>query len=440
MIRYVGLDVHKQFVEVCILDQKGKMLYRGQVDCCRGALQHFAQHRLKRSDRVALEATTNTWPVVEILRPFVARVVVSNPLKTKAIAEAKIKTDKVDAEVLAQLLRCDYLPDVWQPDEKTQAQRSLITHRMGLTCRRTRHKNRIQCLLGRLLLSPPCRLLWTEAGLAWLKSLDLAPVDRLILDSELRQLQQVELELAVLDRELVEIARQEPQVKLLMTLPGVNYVVALGLIAALGDIHRFRDGDHAASYLGLVPSTRQSGHKCYHGHVTKAGNSQARWLLTQSAQHVARHPGPLGAFFRRLAKRKNRQVAIIAVARKLVLVAYLMLKNNEPYRYARPDLMAKKFTQLRSKHKVAQPRTAQPSLRPVARTGLPAVYAAVGLPAVTAPEQLPAGERRMLADRKLTDFVQQLYIPCESQLSANADGEPKHANKKGKSRPAGRSG
>jgi transposase len=144
-------------------------------------------------------------------------VVVSNPLKTKAIAEAKIKTDKVDAEVLAQLLRCDYLPDVWQPDDKTQSQRGLTTHRLGLNCQRTRHKIRIQCLLSRLLLHTPCRLLWTE----WLSSLDLRPADRRILDSELRQLKQVDEELTILDREMVEVARQEPQVKLLMTLSGV---------------------------------------------------------------------------------------------------------------------------------------------------------------------------------------------------------------------------
>jgi len=214
----------------------------------------------------------------------------------------------------------------------------------------------------------------------------------------------------------------------------------MSFFLAVTSVFGHRDGDHAASKLGLVPSTRQSGHKCYHGHVTEADNSQARWLLTQSAQHVARHPGPLEAFFRRLAKRKNRHVAIIAVARKLVIVAYLMLKNNEPYRYARPDLMARKFTQLRSKHKVAQPRTAERSLCPLPRTGLPAVYEAVGLPAVRVPEQLPGGERRMLANSKLTDFVQQLYIPCESQLTANADGEPNRRNKKGKGRPTGRSG
>jgi transposase len=439
MIRTVGLDVHKHFIEVCILDARGKVLSRGQVNCQREELQHFAKTQLKKTDRVALEATTNTWPVVEILRPCVAAVVVSNPLKTKAIAEAKIKTDKVDALVLAQLLRCDYLPDVWQPDTATQTQRSLITHRSGLMCQRARHKNRIQCLLGRLLLTPPCKLLWTKVGLTWLQALSLSPTDRLMLDSELRQLGQVERELVVVDQQFVEIARQEPRVQLLMTLPGVNYVVALGLLAALGDITRFADGDHAASYLGLAPVTRQSGAKCYHGHITKAGNSQARWLLTQSAQHVTRHSGPLGAFFRRLAKRKNRQVAIIAVTRKLVTVAYLMLKNNEPYRYARPDLMATKFTALQSKHRGATSRSEKPSLRGPARAGLAKVYQAAGLPSVTVPEQLSHGEQRMLTQHKLTDFVGQLYQP--SPTATVKPDNPKRATSpttKTRGRPAGR--
>jgi len=123
-------------------------------------------------------------------------------------------------------------------------------------------------------------------------------------------------------------------------------VVALGLLAALGNVSCFKDGDHAAAYVGLTPTTRQSGDHCYHGRITKSGNSQTRWLLTQPAQHAARHPGPIGAFFRRLSKRKNRNMVITAVARKLVMIAYLMLKYNEPYRYAKPELMRVKFTTL----------------------------------------------------------------------------------------------
>jgi transposase len=332
MARCVGLDVHKQFIEVCVIDAKGKIVRRGRTGCLRPELERFARAHLRRTDRVALEATTNTWAVVDILRPFVAEVVVGNPLKTKAIAEAKVKTDKVDAEVLAQLLRCNYLPAVWQPDDRTQQLRSLLTHRGALMTQRSRIKNHLQCLLARLLLPLPCKVLWMKTGMAWLKSLDLPVHARLLRDSELRQLVAIDAELAVLDQELAEIARAEMKVRLLITIPGVNYVVALGLLSSLGDISRFSDGDHAASYLGLVPSTKQSGRRCYHGPITKAGGGQVRGLLTQAAQHASRHPGPIGAFFRRLAKRKSRQVAIVAVARKLVTIAYLMLKNNVSFR------------------------------------------------------------------------------------------------------------
>jgi transposase len=346
-----------------------------------------------------------------ILRPSVAAVVVSNPLKTKAIAEAKVKTDKVDAEILAQLLRCDYLPAVWHPDEQTQCWRGLVTHRTALMTQRARVKNHVQSLLGRLPLQPPCKCLWTKAGMAWLGGLELPAYERLVLDSEPRQLRAVEVEVARTDARLAEVARQEPRVRLLMTLPGVNYVVALGLLAALGDVSRFPDGDHAAAYLGLVPSTRQSGRRCYQGSITKAGRSQARWLLTQSAQHVARHPGPLGAFFRRLVKRKNRNVAITAVARKLVTIAFLMLKHNEPYRYARLELMREKFATLQARGAEPDGATRPAKPRAKGKPGLAEVYRAAGLPAVTSPEELPAGEQRMLTERELTEFVAELYQP-----------------------------
>ena len=118
-MRYVGLDVHKSTVRICILDEGGRRLHGCTVPCSRESLQSFARATLNGDDQVALEATTNTWAVVDVLRPFVGGITISNPLRTKAIAQAKVKTDKVDAEVLAQLLRCDYLPSVWEPDETT---------------------------------------------------------------------------------------------------------------------------------------------------------------------------------------------------------------------------------------------------------------------------------------------------------------------------------
>lgn len=161
----MGLDVHKRFIEVCILNARGKVVFRGKADCQRDALVKFAESRLRPSDHVALEATTNTWPVVETLKPFVAEIAVGNALKTKAIAEAKVKTDKVDAEVLAQLLRCDYLPSVWQPDDLTKQLRGWLTHRVALMTQRSRLKNRVQSLADMLATLRRCSL--REQVLSW---------------------------------------------------------------------------------------------------------------------------------------------------------------------------------------------------------------------------------------------------------------------------------
>jgi hypothetical protein len=147
-----------------------------------------------------------------------------------------------------------------------------------------------------------------------------------------------------------------------------------------------------------------------------------------------RHPGPLGAFFRRLAKRKNRQVAIVAVARKLVSIAYLMLKNNEPYRYAKPKLVAEKFAALdrAAGGKTSKSRKRKPGPTAHARAGLAAVYAHAGLPKVTSPDNLPDGEQRMLKERKLTSFVGDLYEPASKPFAT------KPSTKKETGRPAGR--
>jgi transposase len=185
-------------------------------------LETFARKAFRPTDRIALEATTNTGAVVALLRPFVAEVVVSNPLETKAIAEVKVRTDRVDAEVLAQLLRCDYLPRVWLPDDQTQSWRGLLTHRTALMTQRARLKNHVQSLLARLLLTPTCKHSWSKPGLAWLKSPPVPAQERLFVASEPRQLEVVGQEAQPIDEQLLAIAPQEPRVRLLRTLPGVN--------------------------------------------------------------------------------------------------------------------------------------------------------------------------------------------------------------------------
>jgi transposase len=227
----------------------------------------------------------------------------------------------------------------WCPDEQTQRWRGLVIHRAVLMTQRGRIKNHVQSLLAMLPVQVPSKYPWTKTVLAWLRDLTLPAHERLVWESEFRPLKPVEEEVERADQKLTAIAQQEPYVRLRMTLPAVNDLVALGLFAALGDMLRIEEGDPAAAYRGLARSTRRSGRCCYRGSITKAGRSETRWLLKQFAQHAARHAGPLGSFFHRLARRKNRKVSIIALARKLGTILFLMLRNNEPYRDACPELM-----------------------------------------------------------------------------------------------------
>ena len=412
-MRFIGLDLHKRTLEVCILSEKGIVLARHSVVCERAALKRFAEEFLEETDKLAVEATTNTWVVADILRPFVAAIVVGNPLQIKAIAQAKVKTDKIDAEVLANLLRCDFLPEVWNPDPETQRLRHLTGVRSALVADRTRLKNRIHSTLAGLLVVLPEGGLFTTKGMAWVRAVDLPADARGTINRFLRLYDAVETELESIDIQLRTLAHHDPRVRLLMTLPGVAHGVALTLIAALGDISRFRDGDNAAGYLGLTPIVRQSAGKCYRGSITKAGCSTTRAMLTQAAQHAAEHPGPLGAFFRRLNKRKTRNVAIVATARKLVTIAYLMLKNNEPYRYAQPDRVRAKLrhaeraaeSNIAAKPTSKSKGTTEPSNR------LNRTYSRVGLPPAQSPEEWSAGEHRILEEAGVKAFVEEVHAP-----------------------------
>jgi transposase len=416
---FVGLDLHKKEIEAVILGDDGNILLRTRFASTREALESFVRQHLFQQHRVALEATTNTWAVVAILQPFAAEVIVSNPLRTRAIAAAKIKTDRIDALVLAQLLRTDFLPAVWTPDAQTSQLRHQATERANLTADRTRLKNRVHAVLQQRLLLPPMDDLFSKAGMSWLAHLPLDPAGQLTLERHLRQLAQVETEIALVDQQLAVQAFQHPQVKVLMTLPGFDYTIAECVFSVLGDVTRFADADRAAAYFGLVPSTHQSGGHCYHGHITKQGSRHGRWLLIQAAQHLSAHPGPLGVFFRRIMKKKNRNVAVVAAARKLVTIAWHMLKNNEPYRYAQPKTVQAKLSRLRiratgQKKKggfakgTPRPANYGKGVRTKAVPSLDQIYAAEQLPPLA--ESKPA-EKIMLEKQKLDGFAAHIRQP-----------------------------
>ena len=256
--RCIGLDVHREFAQVAVWED-GLVRQAGRIALSDEALRIFADS-LGPEDEVAIEATCNTQAIVRLLEPHVARVVVSNPQKTRAIAEAKVKTDKVDAEVLAQLLAADYLPSVWIADQATQALRRQVARRAHIVRQRTRLKNRVQAILHRNLIPRcPAADLFGIKGRCWLSAQPLPPDESVAVDALLRQLDFHAQELRIIDAELGRVALSSSEVKRLMTIPGVDATVALSIVAAVGDFRRFRRPEQLVSYLGLNPRVKQSG-------------------------------------------------------------------------------------------------------------------------------------------------------------------------------------
>jgi transposase len=347
--RCFGLDVHREFAQVAIW-QDGLVRQAGQIALTPEALKIFADS-LAPTDEVALEATGNTHAIVRALRGRVARVVVANPQKTRAIAEAKVKTDKVDAEILAQLLAADYLPAVWVADEDTQARRRQVARRAHIVRQRTRLKNQVQSILHRNLVPRcPAADLFGLKGRRWLAGQELPADERQAVLALLRQLDFHAQELRLIDAELARVALDCENTKRLMTIPGVDVAVAMSITAAVGDFCRFGSPNKLVRYLGLNPRVRQSGDQpAAHGRIAKQGRAHARGMLVEAAWVAVKTPGPLRAFYERIRARRGMQIAVVATARKLAVLCWHMITRGEDYAFARPSLTAKKLRALELK-------------------------------------------------------------------------------------------
>lgn len=341
-MRVIGLDVSRTVAEVAYLEA-GRIQPGGRVELVHPALQAFAK-RLRRTDQVVLEATGNTAAIAAALKPHVARVIVANPLQVRLIAEAKVKTDKIDAAILAQLYASGFLPEVWIPDEDTLALRRQVARRAQIVRQRVRLKNEIHSVLA-AHLRPKCPAadLFGRKGRAWLAEQPLPPDERLGMEQRLRELDRLGEDLAAIDRLLGEAVLEDAHVHQLLTIVGVNATVAIGLLAAIGDITRFRSPEKLVSYFGLNPSVYQSGlQPAQHGHISKRGRSHARAMLVEAAWAASKSPGPLRAFFERIRVRRGQQIAAVATARKLAVIIWHVLAGNKDYAWNRPALTAAK--------------------------------------------------------------------------------------------------
>jgi transposase len=347
-MRIIGLDVHRSFAEVAILEN-GKLRSGGRIVLQHEPVVAFAR-TLRADDEVVLEATGNSAILVRLIAPFVRRVVVANPVQVRAIAWAKVKTDKIDAGVLAKLHASGFLPEVWVPDEETQARRRVAAERTQLVSHMTRLKNRIQSVLHANLIPRYAGALFGKRGRAWLDAQPLPEDQKRTIARHLGELDRIGAELAELDKALANKALGDDRVRRLMTIGGVNAVVAMSVLAAIGDITRFSSPEKLVSYLGLNPRVRQSGERpAFHGRITKQGRAHARAMLVEAAWSVVSGPGPLRAFFLRIKAKRGNQVAAVATARKLAVLIWHLLSKGQDYAWSRPALLQWKLRELELK-------------------------------------------------------------------------------------------
>jgi transposase len=343
--RAIGLDLHRDFCEVAICED-GVVRSAGRVEMAPEGVEALAAS-LEGTDRVALEVSGGAWEVARIVEPHVERVVVVSPDDT-GIAQARTKTDRLDARTLASLLWRGELEAVWMPDERARVLRRRLARREQLVRTRTRVKNEVHAVLMRRLKGkPPCSDLFGVKGRKWLRRLSLPPEEAETVQAALRHI-------AFLDREIEQVERQVakqmltwPEAKRLMTVPGVNLIGAATFLAAVGDIARFRNSRKLVAYLGLDPRVRQSGEQpARSGRISKRGSVSARWALVEATWSAVGQPGPLRAFYLRVRARRGHGKAIVAAARKLVVLFWCMLSRGQDYAHQQPSLTAQKLRRL----------------------------------------------------------------------------------------------
>jgi transposase len=326
---YTGLDLHKSFSYITTVNDKGQIVGQKKLPS-NGEVVEFLKEFGERME-VAIEATPSWYWLYDLLEDEGFGVKLSHPLKTKAIAYAKVKTDKVDSATLAHLLRSDLLPLSYVPQKPVRLNRELLRYRASLVKVQTGIKNKVHTILAKNNISHGYSDLFGKEGMTFLRSVSLPENYKIALEGYLSVLETVRQKIQVASGRVQKLAEADQDAMLLMTVPGVGYYSALLIKSEIGDIKRFPSAKQLCSYAGLVPSTYASGNTCYHGHITKQGSRWLRWILIEAAIHAAKRTGPLRRFYYKVERKKGGKVAKVATARKLLEWIYHMLRDGKAF-------------------------------------------------------------------------------------------------------------
>lgn len=350
---YVGLDAHKKYCLAVGQDEAGRKVMEKRFCGTGPELQNFVSS-LKRRDQVVIEACGTWMHIYDALTERGIQVRLAHPLKTKAIASARIKTDRIDANILAHLLRANLVPEAWVPPVGIRELRSITRYRAGLVKLQTQVKNHVHALLMRNGIEYEFSDLFGKTGLEFLSALDerLKSIDSGILRSCMNTLAHLGPEIKRVSDHIASIVEEDDDVRLLMTIPGIDVYSAALITAEIGDIRRFPTYKQLCSYAGIVPSLHRSGKAVHYGRITKQGSKWLRWILAQVVNHLIRRHGKLHDFYIRMVRRgKGKNTARVALARKLLRVIWCMLTRREPFREESEGLTTMKYKRMEQRAK-----------------------------------------------------------------------------------------
>ena len=327
---YVGLDIHKKNTQACVKNENGKVISSARFQSDVDHIGVFLDRLGTAKAKIAMEATGFYEFIYDAIEARGYEVVLAHPLKLKALTAGRAKTDRNDAEMLAELLRINAIPCSYVPPKEVRRLRDLTRHRESLMMQSTRMKNKIRAELARLGIVPPkdARSSFSKKFVRWLRSLGNP-----VVDDHLDILEIPQQKIGKAEKEIEEESQDDEELRLLQTIPGVGHIVASTVKAEVGNLSRFRSAEALASYAGLIPALRQSGERSYSAGMSRHGNSRLRYVLTEAVHvHVMFcEESRLTAFFRRKKEEKGGKKATVATAKKLIEVMYAMALRKEEF-------------------------------------------------------------------------------------------------------------
>jgi transposase len=331
---FIGIDYHKRYSVYCVLDSAGQIQERGRIE--HSVPEGFAALLGRWPGKVVFEASMNWHWLYELLEREVAaeNIRLANPFKTRIIAEAQVKTDKVDAEILARLLRGDLIASVHIPAKATRQRKEVLRQRCFFVRQRTMLRNRIHRLLGGQhdLKLPQVSDLFGKKGLGFLQRLELPAPAGLLLKQQLEMLHTVQSRIKEDEAALEEMIEKSPAYHQILSLPGMGPILAAVVVNEIDEIARFTSAQKLCGYAGLCPTTSSSGGKTHQGRLMRHCNKWLRWGFVEAtwvAVGCSAYFGDLYKKKRALGKKAN--TAILAVARRMARIAWQLLTEERVY-------------------------------------------------------------------------------------------------------------